>query len=86
MSLLLKFKTTTTASGVSRETLKAIAEELGMNETATVHLAISKLGKEVLPNYEADEGPLSAEYQTWLQKKANEQMPNGKPRFTKSLI
>jgi hypothetical protein len=59
-NLLLKFKAKDSKFGVTRETLKALSEEMDLNETMVIHLALSRFAKEVLPNYEADEGPLTA--------------------------
>lgn len=59
-NLLLKFKAKDSKFGVTRETLKALSEEMDLSETMVIHLAISRFAKEVLPNYEADEGPLTA--------------------------
>ena len=57
--LLLQFRPTDTLSGVTRETVKRMAEALGFNETQAVHLALARLAKEVLPAYEPDDGPLT---------------------------
>lgn len=45
---------------VTRDTLKMIAETLGLTETQTMHFAMAKLRREVLPKYELDDGPVSA--------------------------
>ncbi len=44
---------------VSRATLSALSRHLGTTETQVVHIALSRLAREVLPQYEPDEGPLS---------------------------
>ena len=49
-----------TLTSISRETLKLIAETLGLTETQTMHFALAKLRREVLPKYELDDGPVSA--------------------------
>jgi len=85
-SLLLKFRAKSTPYGVTRETLKALATELDTTETMVIHLAISQFAKEVLPTYEADDGPLSPSYMAWLKKTAQAQLPKGKVISKKSLV
>lgn len=84
--LLLKFRAKSTPYGVTRETLKALATELDTTETMVIHLAISRFAKEVLPSYEADEGPLSPPYLAWLKEAAKTRLPKGKVMGKKSLV
>jgi len=83
--LLLKFREKDTSYGVTRETLKALAAELDTTETMVIHLAVSRFAKEILPSYEADDGPLSSPYLAWLERVAREQLPKGKVIRRKSL-
>ena len=84
--LLLKFRAKSTPYGVTRETLKAVAAELDTTETMVIHLAVSRFAKEVLPAYEADDGPLAPPYLEWLREAANPQLPKGKVIGKKSLF
>ena len=84
--LLLKFRVKSTQYGVTRETLKALAAELDMTETMVIHLAISRFAKEVLPAYEADDGPLPPAYFAWLREAAKTRLPKGKVISKKSLL
>jgi hypothetical protein len=84
--LLLKFRAKSTAYGVTRETLKALATELDTSETMVIHLAISRFAKEVLPAYEADDGPLPPNYFAWLKETAKTRLPKGKVISKKSLF
>ncbi|MCC6194645.1 MAG: hypothetical protein IT518_09285 [Burkholderiales bacterium] len=84
--LLLKFRVKSTPYGVTRETLKALAAELDTTETMVIHLAISRFAKEVLPTYEADDGPLSPPYLAWLKETAKTRLPKGKVMSKKSLV
>jgi hypothetical protein len=84
--LLLKFRAKSTAYGVTRETLKALAAELDTTETMVIHLAVSRFAKEVLPTYEADDGPLPPTYSAWLRETANTRLPKGKVIGKKSLF
>jgi len=84
--LLLKFRDKDTPYGVTRETLKALSEELDMSETMVVHIALSRFAKEVLPAYEADEGPLTPPYLGWLKRTAKAALPKGRTVRKKSLL
>lgn len=84
--LLLKFRAKDSSYGVTRGTLKALAAATDASETMVIHLALSRFAKEVLPAYEADDGPLSAADLAWLKKTARAQLPQGKLISRKSLI
>ena len=83
---MLKFRAKDTPYGVTRETLQALSAELDMTETMVVHLAISRFAREVLPAYEADNGPLTPAYLSWLREKAGSRLPRGKVVSKKSLF
>jgi len=85
-SLLLKFKSRDTTAGVTRRTLKVVAESLGLSETMVVHHALAALAKDVLPAYEMDDGPLSKKDIAWVQSAANEKLPKGELVSFKSLV
>jgi hypothetical protein len=85
-SLLLKFRTKDTRFGVTRETVKALASELDTTETQVVHLALSKLAEEILPAYEADDGPLTAGQLAGVRKAAKSSIPKGKVVSKQSLF
>ena len=85
-SLLLKFRAKNTRFGVTRDTVKALASELDTTETQVVHMALSKLAEEMLPAYEADDGPLTAGQLASLRKRAKSAMPKGKVLAKQSLF
>ncbi len=86
-NLLLKFKVKDTPYGVTRETLKAIAEEIDVSETMAIHLALSRLAKDVLPAYEMDDGPLSKSDLARIRKVAQPKIDNkGKLLRSRSLL
>lgn len=85
-NLLLKFKSKDSPYGVTRETLKALAEEMDVSETMAVHLALSRLAKDVLPAYEADNGPLSKSDLDHIRKVAKPMLAKGKVLSTRSLL
>lgn len=84
--LLLKFRGKDSPYGVTRETLKALSEELHVSETMAVHLAISRFAREVLPAYAADDGPLAPEYLSWLKATAKARAPKGKVTRKQTLF
>lgn len=77
-NLLLKFRAKDTPFGVTRETVKKIAALYDLSETEVVHMALSRLAKEELPAYEADEGPLTNREMSALRKVARAGLPKGK--------
>lgn len=85
-SLLLKFRTRDTQFGVTRETVKAMAEHFGLSETEVVHMALSRMAKEELPACEADDGPLPAKDITALRKVASAALPEGRVVNMQSLF
>ena len=85
-SLLLKFRTRNTQFGVTRETVKAMAARFDLSETEVVHMALSRMAKEELPAYEADEGPLSARDVRALGKIADAALPRGRVVRKQSLF
>jgi len=85
-NLLLKFKSKDSPYGVTRETLKALADEMDVSETMAVHLAISRFAKEVLPAYEIDDGPLTVGDINRIRKAAEPMLPKGKVINTRSLL
>ena len=58
-SLLFRLCDADSSNGISRATLKKLAAYFDVSDTQVVHYALRKLASEVLPAYEADEGPLS---------------------------
>ena len=70
-ALLMRFQPTDTPSKVSRATLASLAKHLGFNrESEVLHYAVSKLASEVLPAYEADDGPLTTKQMAAIRKAA----------------
>lgn len=77
-NLLLKFRARDTRTGVTRGTVKALAQELDLNETQVIHMALSRLAADVLPAYAPDDGPLTAAQVKALRKDADQRRPRGK--------
>ena len=77
-TLLLEFKRKDSPTGVTRETLRVVADEPGISEAAAVHLALATLAGMVLPAYEADGGALVSMDMAVLRKRAAAKLPRGK--------
>ncbi len=80
--IAFRYRATDSASGVTRETAKRIAEHLGVDETQAIHRALHELAVKILPQYEADGGPLSAAQVRQIKKRA----PQGKMRSVRSSL
>ena len=59
--ILLRYRDRDTAYGVTRRTTAKLAQTLGVSETQVVHIALANLARQTLPDYEPDNGPLTAE-------------------------
>lgn len=80
--LAFRYRTTDTPMSVTRATAQALAEALGVDETQMVHIAIRKLAMETLPQYQADDGALTA-----TQIDAIKQVvPQGAKKSTRSSL
>lgn len=58
--IAFRYRAVDSATGVTRETAKRLAEQLGVDETQAIHRALHDLAVKLLPQYEGDDGPLSA--------------------------
>jgi len=58
--IAFRYRTTDSTTGVTRETAKRLAERLGVDETQAIHLALHDMAVKLLPQYEADDGPLTS--------------------------
>jgi len=58
-AVLFRLREKDTGNGVTRNTLKLLAGALGVSETDAIHKALADSARVHLPQYEADDGPLS---------------------------
>lgn len=65
-----RYRNVDSPTGVTRETARRLAERLGVDETQAIHLALHELAVKVLPQYEQDEGPLTASQVRQIKKVA----------------
>ena len=54
-----RYRTIDSPTGVTRATVKRLANQQGVNETQVIHLALREMALKILPQYEADDGPLT---------------------------
>ena len=67
---------------VSRETAKRLAASLGVDETQAIHHALRDLAVRLLPQYEADDGPLTGAQRRQIRKA----IPQRKRRRVRSSL
>ena len=80
--IAFRYRTTDSATGVTRETAKRLAERLGVDETQAIHYALHELAVKILPQYEQDDGPLTATQLKQIKKAA----PKKKARSVRSSL
>jgi hypothetical protein len=80
--IAFRYRAADSATGVTRETAKRLAEHLGVDETQAIHLALHELAAKVLPQYEPDDGPLTATQMRQIRKHA----PQGSKRSVRSSL
>ena len=80
--IAFRYRAVDSATGVSRETAKRIADRLGVDETQAIHLALHEMAVKLLPQYEPDDGPLTAAQVRQIRKL----VPQGKKRSVRSSL
>jgi hypothetical protein len=83
IQIAFRYRAVDSATGVTRETAKRLAEHLGVDETQAIHRALRELAVRVLPQYEADDGRLTATQLGQIKKSAP---PGGKRSVRSSLF
>jgi len=76
------YRTADSATGVTRETAKRLAERLGVTETQAIHYALYELAVQILPQYGPDDGPLTAKQMKLIRRSA----PKKKQRSVRSSL
>jgi phosphoenolpyruvate carboxylase len=77
-----RYRATDSATGISRETARRLAQQLGVDETQAIHRALHDLAIKILPQYEADDGPLTASQLRQIKKR----VPQGRKRSLRSSL
>lgn len=57
--IVFHYQSHDSATGVTRSTAMRLADALGLDETQVIHMALRELATKFLPQYEADDGPLT---------------------------
>ena len=58
--MLFRFREKDSREGITRKTLKQLAQALDVSETAAIHKALVEYARAHVPQYPRDDGPLSA--------------------------
>jgi len=82
IQIAFRYRTVDSATGVSRKTAKRLAEYLGVDETQAIHQALRALAAKILPQYEQDDGPVSAAQVRQIKKR----VPQGTKRSVRSSL
>ena len=80
--IAFRYRAHDSATGVSRNTAKRLAQTLGVDETQVIHMALHELASKVLSQYEADEGALTPAQWKSLKQSA----PKAKGRVVRSSL
>ena len=80
--IAFRYRAVDSASGVTRKTAKRLAERLGVDETQAIHQALHALAVRILPQYEADDGPLTAAQLRQIRKR----VPQGTKQSVRSSL
>jgi hypothetical protein len=80
--IAFRYRSVDSASGVTRDTVKRLAAHLGVDETQAIHQALHDLAARVLPQYEPDDGSLSATQVRQIKKR----VPQGTKRAVRSSL
>jgi hypothetical protein len=59
--IAFRYCTKDSATGITRETARRLAAQLGVDETQAIHMALYELAVKILPQYEADDAPLTSD-------------------------
>jgi hypothetical protein len=68
--IAFRYRGADSSAGVTRQTAKRMARVLGVDETQVIHLALHEMAVRILPQYVADDGPLTEAQVKQIQKAA----------------
>lgn len=68
--IAFRYRPQDSATGVTRDTAKRLADVLGVDETQVIHLALHEMATKFLPQYEADDGALTKAQLRQIKKTA----------------
>lgn len=82
LQIAFRYRTVDSEAGVTRDTTKRLAEFLGVDETQAIYRALHDLVVRVLPQYERDDGPLTASQIRQIKKR----VPQGTKRAVRTSL
>jgi phosphoenolpyruvate carboxylase len=77
-----RYRATDSTTGIARETAQRLAQQLGVDETQAIHRAFHDLAIKILPQYNSDNGPLTASQLRQIKKR----VPQGRKRSVRSSL
>ena len=80
--IAFRYRPADSTTGVTRDTAKRLAVRLGVDETQAIHLALRDMAIKLLPQYEADDGPLTVAQVRQIKKR----VPQGKKKSVRSSL
>lgn len=80
--IAFRYRAVDSEAGVTRDTTKRLAEFLGVDETQAIHRALHDLAVRILPQYERDDGPLTASQIRQIKRR----VPQGTKRAVRSSL
>ena len=80
--IAFRYRPADSTTGVTRDTAKRLADCLGVDETQAIHLALHAMAVKLLPQYEADDGLLTAAQLRQIKRRA----PQGKKHSVRSSL
>jgi hypothetical protein len=80
--IAFRYRPADSPTGVSRDTAKRLAECLGVDETQAIHMALREMAVRLLPQYPADDGPLTAVQLRQIKQR----FPQGTKRSVRSSL
>lgn len=80
--IAFRYRPIDSATGVTRDTAKRLADHLGVDETQAIHLALHDMAVKLLPQYPADDGPLTAAQIRQIKKR----VPQGSKKSVRSSL
>jgi hypothetical protein len=80
--IAFRYRNVDSSSGVTRATARRLAAQLGVDETQAIHIALRELAIKFLPQYEADDGAVTAAQ----IRKIRKMVPQGTKRSVRSSL
>ena len=80
--IAFRYRLFDSTTGVTRDTAKRLADRLGVDETQAIHLALHDMAVKLLPQYAADDGPLTVAQMRQIKRR----VPQGKKRSVRSSL